>query len=79
MVKVRVVLAIALDTLGVVTVVAAGALTELLCLTGLGVLEGLFLNFPAAIHVADGFLFRSTVRFFFGGLGGSSVATSNCE
>ena len=66
-------LAIALDTWGVLAVVVAGALTELLCLTGLGVLEGLFLNFPAAIRVADGFLFRSTVHFFFGGLGGSSV------
>ena len=63
-VKVRVLLAVALDTWGVVTVVVAGALTELLCLTGLGVLEGLFLNFPAAIRVADSFLFRSTVRFF---------------
>ena len=79
MVKVRVVLSIALDTLDVVTVVVAGALTELLCLTGLGVVEGLFLKFRAAIRVADGFLFRSTVRFFFGGLGGSSIATSNCE
>ena len=79
MVKVCEVLAIALVTLGAVTVVVAGTLTELLCLTGLGVLEGLFLNFPAAIHVADGFLFRSTVRFFFGGLGGLSMAKSNCE
>ena len=79
MVKVRVVLAIVLDTWGVVAVIIAGALTELLCLTGLGVLEGLFLNFPAAIHVADGFLFRLTVCFFFGGLGGLSVAKPNCE
>ena len=79
MVNVRVLLAVALDTWGVVTVVVAGALTELLRLTGLGVLEGLFWNFLAAIRVADSFLFRSTVCFSFAGLGGSSAATSNCE
>ena len=44
MVKVWEVLTIALVSLGAVTVVVAGALTELLFLTGLGVLEGLFLG-----------------------------------
>ena len=61
------------------TVVVTGVRAVDLVRVGLGVLDGFVLNFSAAILKADGLRFKSTERFFFGGLGGSSEVTSNCE
>ena len=71
------VLAMALVCFDVVPVVVTGALTALHLQIGRGVFEGFVLNFSAAIRVADGLCFKSTERFFFGGLGGSSEVRSN--
>ena len=72
------VLATELGCVLVLPLVVVGTCTGKDFLTSHGVLAGFVLYFPAAIHLADGFLFESTICFHFGGVGGSSVK-SNCE
>ena len=79
MVSVRDVVAAMLLCDVVAIVVVAGVRAADLVRVGRGVLDGFVLNFSAAILEADGLRFKSTERFFFGGLGGSSEVTSNCE
>ena len=72
------VLATALGCVSVLPLVVVGTRTDKDFLTGRGVLAGFVLYFSAAIRLADSFLLESTMRFHFGGVGGSSVK-SNCE
>ena len=71
------VLATALGCVSVLPLVVVRTRTDNDFLAGHGVLAGFVLYFSAAIRLADGFLFESTMHFHIWGWGGSSVK-SNC-